>query len=48
MLQVIDENWPSVLALKTMQVTWYNIAQSVQLFTSQETFTENHPFASHN
>lgn len=48
MLQVIDENWPSVSAIKTMQVTWYNITQSVQLFTIfQETFTENHPFASH-
>lgn len=46
-LQVTDKNWPSALALKKMQVTWYNITQSVQLFTmSQETFTENHPFAS--
>lgn len=41
MLQVIDKKWPSALALKTMEVTWYNITQSVQLFTmSQETFTE--------
>lgn len=38
MLQIMDENWPEALSLQTMQVTWYNITQSVQLFTkSQET-----------